>query len=79
MPACYSLVRVGKKFDIVSFLDGSYKISGLELDKTYTIFYSNPNFITKSETFTPTAGEQNVELYLFYYSGDERRTTLRSI
>lgn len=79
MPTYYTLVKIGKKFDIVSFLDGSYKISGLEIDKTYTLYYYNPKFKTKTAIVTLTKENPNVELYLFYYSGDERRTRTRNI
>ena len=72
MPAFYTLVRIGNKFDFSSMIDGSYEINGLPLDQTYAVVYSCPFFKTKTTTVTLTTEEPNVELYLFYYTGDEK-------
>jgi len=72
MPAPYTLVKIGDKFDISSLMKGAYRINGLPLDQTYTITYSNRKFKTKTTTITLTKEKPNAEVYLFYYSGDER-------
>ena len=72
MPAPNTLVKIGNKFDISSLLEGAYRINGLPLDQTYTITYSNRKFKTKTTTITLTKEKPNAEVYLFYYSYDER-------
>ena len=72
MPAPHTLVKIGDKFDVSSLLKGAYRINGLPLDQTYTITYSNRKFKTKTTTITLTKEKPNAEVYLFYYSDDER-------
>jgi len=72
MPAPYTLVKVGKKFDINSIIDSSYKITGLSLNQELIVIYSNPQFKTKTTTVILTNEEPNVELILYYYSEDEK-------
>jgi len=59
-------------------------VTGLDIlayliDKEYTITCSHSRFKTKTTTVTLTREKQNLEVNIFYYSGDERDIFSRNI
>lgn len=72
MPVAFAKVKIGNKITTSDIIKGSYKIKGLQVDKEYIITYSNKRFKTKTTTITLTREKPNIEIHLFYYTGDER-------
>lgn len=79
MPVAFAKVKIGNKITISDIIKGGYKIKGLQVDKEYTITCSHSQFKTKTTTVTLTREKQNLEVNIFYYSGDERDIFYRNI
>jgi hypothetical protein len=79
MPVVFAKVKIGNKITISDIIEGGYKIRGLQFDKEYTITCSHTRFKIKTTTVTLTREKQNLEVNIFYYSGDERDIFSRNI